>query len=156
MKLCLLCEGLSATEQANCSTCGRPLLGEHEVHYPLRRGEEDATNPLLGALIDGKYRITGVLGKGGMGTVYRAQHQISMVPVALKILHPRFASGPAHRAQFLAEARKAGRVAHEHCARIQDVGEAEDGTVYLAIELVEGATLHEWIHAGPGPLPPAV
>src|SRR5690606_8221164 len=107
--------------------CGSPLLQTSEVHYPLRRGEEDAANPLLGALIDGKYRITGVLGKGGMGSVFRAVHEVSLVPVALKILHPRFAARADLRTYFLAEARKAGRVVHEHSARIQDVGEAEDG-----------------------------
>lgn len=148
MKICLVCEGITDTEQPTCSSCGLRLVKTSEVHFPLRRGEEDAANPLLGTLIDGKYRITNVLGRGGMGTVFRAVHEVSLVPVALKILHPRFAALPVYRDHFLAEARKAGRVVHEHSSRVLDVGEDNDGTVYIAMELVEGVTLADWIHGG--------
>lgn len=147
MKICLSCEGISATDLQVCGSCGTELLPIESVHYPLRRGEEDAGNPLLGTRIDGKFRVTSVLGKGGMGTVFRAVHEVSLVPVALKVLHPRYAARADYREGFLAEARKAGRVVHENCARILDVGQAEDGTVYIAQELVEGETLDEWIHA---------
>ena len=154
MKICLVCEGISDTDQGRCASCGLRLVKSSEVHFPLRRGEEDAANPLLGALIDGKYRVTNVLGKGGMGTVFRATHEVSLVPVALKVLHPRFAARPEYREHFLAEARKAGRVVHEHSSRVLDVGEDADGTVYIAMELVEGVTLAEWTH-GANPLSPS-
>lgn len=147
MKICLVCEGISDTEKDHCAACGLRLVSTSEVHFPLRRGEEDASNPLLSVLVDGKYRITNVLGKGGMGTVYRAVHEVSLVPVALKILHPRFGTRPDYRDHFVAEARKAGRVVHEHSSRVLDVGEDADGTVYIAMELVEGVTLAEWIHS---------
>ena len=137
MKICLLCEGVSETLQEHCATCGRSLLDTRAVHFPLRRGEEDAANPLLGTVVDGKYRIQSVLGKGGMGTVYRAVHDVSLVPVALKILNPRFSQRREYRKFFLAEAQKAGRVTHEHTARIMDVCEAEDGTVYIQRESFE-------------------
>ncbi|MEE9125818.1 MAG: serine/threonine-protein kinase, partial [Planctomycetota bacterium] len=117
------------------------------MHFPLRRGEEDAANQVLGSLVDSKYRVQSVLGKGGMGTVFRAIHEVSLVPVALKILNPRFSQRREYREHFLAEAQKAGRVTHEHTARIMDVGEAEDGTVYIAMEIVNGVTLHECIHS---------
>ena len=77
------------------------------------------------------------IGKGGMGTVFRASHAVSLAPVAVKLLHPRWSSRAEFRRSLLAEARKAGRVVHEHCARVLDVGEAEDGTVYLAMELAD-------------------
>jgi serine/threonine protein kinase len=153
MKICLICEGVSETTQQDCATCGRPLLATEAVHFPLRRGEADAANPLLGTLVDGKYRIHNVLGKGGMGTVFQATHEVSLVPVGLKILNPRFAARREYREYFLAEAQKAGRVIHEHTARIMDVGEAEDGTVYIAMEIVNGITLYECIH-GEIPLAP--
>lgn len=148
-KICLICEGVSSTRATTCASCGCRLVPLDAVHFPLRRGEEDAANPMIGHLVDGKYRLTGVVGRGGMGTVFRAVHRVSLVPVALKILHPRFAADPTHRQTFLAEARKAGRVVHEHSARILDVGECDDGTVYIAMELVEGITLHERIHGEP-------
>ena len=150
MRICLSCEGISDTDLQECGACGTTLLDTDSVHYPLRRGEEDAGNPLLGQRIDGKFRVTNVLGKGGMGTVFRAVHEVSLVPVALKVLHARYAARGAYRQAFLAEARKAGRVVHEHCARILDVGEADDGTVYIAMEMVEGQTLDDWIHSEDG------
>jgi len=155
MKICLLCEGVASTDAAVCASCGGRLLGTDEIHFPVRRGEEDAAHPLLGTLVDGKYRVAGVLGRGGMGAVFRATHEVSLMPIALKLLHPRLASRLEYRAQFLAEARKAGRVVHEHTARILDVGETQDGSIYIAQELVPGSTLHEWLHGG-APLRPEV
>lgn len=156
MKTCLSCEGIASTDARQCSACGGPLLLTSEVHFPQRRGEEDAAHPLLGVVVDGKYRVAGVLGRGGMGTVFRATHEVSLVPVALKLLHPRFALRPEYRARFLAEARKAGRVVDEHTARILDVGEAADGSIYIAQELVPGVTLHDWIHGAEAPPAPAI
>lgn len=148
MKICLVCEGVAATDAPVCASCGGRLLDTDEIHFPVRRGEEDAAHPLLGALVDGKYRVSGVLGRGGMGAVFRATHEVSLVPIALKVLHPRLAGRVEYRTQFLAEARRAGRVLHEHTARVLDVGETQDGSIYIAQELVPGSTLHEWLHAG--------
>ncbi|MFO0276235.1 MAG: protein kinase domain-containing protein, partial [Planctomycetota bacterium] len=141
MKICLSCEGVSDPPADRCGFCGARLHGRDAVHYPARRGEVDATNPLLGSVVDGKYRLLGVLGRGGLGTVFRAQHVGSLMRVALKLLHPRFAERPEYRRALVPEARRAATVANEHCARLLDVGEAEDGAAYLAMELVEGRTL---------------
>ncbi|MEE2888432.1 MAG: bifunctional serine/threonine-protein kinase/formylglycine-generating enzyme family protein [Planctomycetota bacterium] len=154
MKICLECEGITDAAQEDCTSCGIRMSETTAVHFPLRRGEQDAGNPLLGMVVDGKYLIQGVLGKGGMGTVFRATHQVSLVPVALKILNARFSVHGEYRDYFLAEAQKAGRVVHEHAGRILDVGEAEDGTVYIAMEEVRGVTLHECLH-GELPVAPA-
>lgn len=119
------------------------------VHYPVRTGEVDAGNPLLGTVVDGKYRLLAVLGRGGLGTVFRAQHVGSLMAVALKLLHPRFAARAEYRRSLLPEARRAATVAHQRCARLLDVGEAEDGQTYLAMELVEGRTLDGLWRSGP-------
>ncbi|MDA1222192.1 MAG: serine/threonine-protein kinase [Planctomycetota bacterium] len=146
MKICLTCEGVTVDDAVApvCAHCGGPLLDTLSVHFPTRRGEEDLRSPLVGQVVDGKYRVVGVLGRGGMGIVYRAVHEVSLVHVALKVLHPRFAAREDFRAWFLGEARKAGRVVHENSARIMDVGVARDGMVYMAVEFVDGLTFDEW------------
>ena len=110
VKTCLTCEGVTADDGVApvCAHCGGPLLDTRSVHFPTRRGEEDLRSPLVGQVVDGKYRVVGVLGRGGMGIVYRAVHEVSLVHVALKVLHPRFAAREDFRAWFLGEARKAG------------------------------------------------
>jgi hypothetical protein len=149
VKICLTCEGVTAEDGgASCAHCGGPLLDTATVHFPERRGDEDGRAPLVGRVIDGKYRVVGVLGRGGMGVVYRAVHEVSLVHVALKVLHPRFAAREDFRAWFVGEARKAGRVVHENSARVMDVGVARDGMVYIAVEFVDGVTLDDWILGG--------
>ncbi|MEY4829555.1 MAG: hypothetical protein RLZZ562_1351 [Planctomycetota bacterium] len=147
-KICLSCEGVSATDADRCPHCAAPLLPLSSVHFPNRRGEVDAGNPLVGSVVGGKFVLKGVLGKGGMGTVFRASHAVSLAPVAVKLLHPRWSSRAEFRRSLLAEARKAGRVVHEHCARVLDVGEAEDGTVYLAMELADGEPVDALVRRG--------
>lgn len=153
MKICLSCEGVTDTQAQCCGHCGAWLVPTDAVHYPVRTGEVDAGNPLLGTIVDGKYRLLSVLGRGGLGTVFRAQHIGSLMTVAVKLLHPRFQDRPEYRRSLLPEARRAATVANVHCARLLDVGEAEGGLAYLAMELVEGRTLDVVMRSGP--LPPA-
>lgn len=148
MKICLACEGISDAAQTRCGHCGAWLLPTTQVHYPERRGEADAGNPLLGNLIDGKYRLQSVLGRGGLGTVFQAVHTGSLMSVAVKLLHPRYAARPEYRRALLPEARRAATIAHERCARLLDVGEVEDGVAYLAMELVRGDTLEQLLREG--------
>ncbi len=153
MKICLSCEGVTNTPAQRCGHCGAWLLPTDAVHYPARRGENDAGNPLLGTIVDGKYRLQSVLGRGGLGTVFCAQHIGSLATVALKLLHPRFAERPEYRRALVPEARRAALVTNDHCARLLDVGEGEAANTYLAMELVEGRTLDVLVRNGP--LPPS-
>ena len=153
MKICLSCEGVTDTQAHRCGYCDAPLLPLDRVHYPARRGELDAGNPLLGTIIDSKYRLQSVLGRGGLGTVFRAQHVGSLVTVALKLLHPRFSERVEYRQALLPEARRAATVMHERCARVLDVGEGDEGMTYLVMELVVGQTLDEVMQQGA--LPPS-
>ncbi len=153
-RICLSCDGVSATEAERCAHCNARLLPTTAVHFPTRRGEADVANPLLGSVLDGKFLLHGVLGRGGMGTVFRASHAVSLAPLAVKLLHPRLSSRVEWKRALVAEARKASRVVDERCARVLDVGESEDGTVYLAMELVAGEPLDAWVRRGP--IAPAV
>jgi formylglycine-generating enzyme required for sulfatase activity len=145
MRVCPVCEGITDTELVRCPTCDVPMPRSEEL--ALRETRRAAANPWLGVTIGGKYRIEGVLGKGGMGTVYRATHELSLAPAALKILHPRLAQQAESRGRLIAEAQRASRIRSDHVARILDVGESPDGSIFVAMELVEGRTLAELLAA---------
>ncbi len=103
-----------------------------------------------GRIIAG-YRIEGLLGKGGMGQVYRAVQLSVQRQVAFKVLARRLAANPSFRERFLREARAAGRLHHYHLITVHDVGEA-DGLMFFSMEIVEGRTVRDMLQAGP--LPP--
>jgi serine/threonine-protein kinase len=97
--------------------------------------------PQIGDVLDTRYRITGRLGTGGMGSVYRAEHVTIRRPVAIKVLHPDFAGDPDHGKRFQREAFVIGRTDHPNCVAVSDFGSLENGGFYLVMELVEGDVL---------------
>lgn len=101
-----------------------------------------ATDPMFGMLIDGRYRLAGALGKGGMAAVYRA-HSIGLgEDVALKVLHRELVCSPSILARFARESRAAGRIDHPNVVRMIDFGfEAEHSFYFLVMELLEGRSL---------------
>jgi eukaryotic-like serine/threonine-protein kinase len=93
----------------------------------------------------GKYRVSRLLGEGGMGWVVVATHLQLEQRVALKFM--RSAKNPEAVARFLREARAAARIQSEHVARVSDVGTLENGSPYLVMEYLEGEDLSELIDA---------
>jgi len=93
-----------------------------------------------GSIIAGRYRLVAMLGKGGMGEVYRADDLTLDHPVALKFLPAGVASDPERLAQFHAELRIARQVSHKNVCRLYDLGEA-DGRTFLTMEYVDGEDL---------------
>jgi len=96
---------------------------------------------LIGMVIDGRYRLDATLGRGGMGLVYRAAHVGLRRQVAVKILHPSLAASPDVRNRFEREALAVGKIDHPNCVSVYDVGRLPDGSLYLAMELLEGRPL---------------
>ena len=94
----------------------------------------------LGSLLDGRYRIVGRLGKGGMGEVYRADDLKLGQPVALKFLAEEVDRDPARLMQLHTEVRMARQVSHPNVCRVYDVGEF-DGHTFLSMEYVDGEDL---------------
>lgn len=148
MRICPVCEGLTSSDVVRCGTCDVPLVRTSEVAWVQREGEEHGGSPWIGVVLGGKYRITGVLGKGGMGTVFRAVHELSLSTVAVKVLHPRFARHARFKETLLEEARKASLLRSDHAARVVDVGETPEGSVFVAMELARGETLDVWLARG--------
>jgi serine/threonine-protein kinase len=111
---------------------------------------------LLGKVIAGRYRLEARLGEGGMGVVYRARHVLIDRVVALKLIRPDLRGETHLRAWMLREARAANRVDHAHIVDIHDVGETEEGELYLVMEYLTGTSLSSEIAKGPMPIPRAV
>ena len=111
------------------------------------------------ALVVGPYRLFEVLGSGGNGLVYRAQHSVSNLEVALKILSPTAAAETTWRARFIREARQLAQLKHPHVVGCSDLGEADD-TLYMAQELMRGGDAEVLVrtHGGclPGPTAAAI
>jgi serine/threonine protein kinase len=91
----------------------------------------------------GSYEVSKILGVGGMGVVYAAQHAILEKPVAIKVLSDRFASREGGVEQFLREAKAATRIRHPNIVDVTDFGTAPDGSVYFVMEYLEGITLED-------------
>src|SRR6476661_2426599 len=102
---------------------------------------------LIGEVIDGRYRLDATLGRGGMGLVYRAHHVGLRRHVAVKILHPSLAASPEVRNRFEREALAVGKIEHPNCVSVYDVGRLPDGSLYLAMELLEGRPLADILEA---------
>ncbi len=96
----------------------------------------------MGQTIAGRYHLRSVLGVGGMGAVYRAQHVVTEDEVALKLLFPDIAQNPEAVERFLREAKAAARIRHPGVVRVLDADiDPSNAEVYLAMELLEGDDL---------------
>lgn len=110
-----------------------------------------STASRLGQVVD-KYRVIRLIGEGGMGAVFEAQHTMIGRRVALKFLQPALASSTEMLARFRREAQAAGALEHENIAAVTDFGFAADGSPYMAIEYLDGDDLSRLL-AREGPLP---
>jgi hypothetical protein len=102
----------------------------------------------------GQYRLLDLLGSGGMGVVYRAEHVLLKRPCAVKLLRPRNAADAAALALFENEVKTTAKLTHLNTVEIYDYGHADDGTFYYVMELLPGLSLHDLV-VRHGPLPPA-
>lgn len=97
----------------------------------------------IGSVLDGRYRIDGVLGQGGMGRVYRGEHTSLGRVVAIKVLHADLGRNKEASARFQREARASGRLDHPNIVGVSDFGVLEDGLLYLVMEALEGESVGE-------------
>jgi tRNA A-37 threonylcarbamoyl transferase component Bud32 len=94
----------------------------------------------VGKILGDKYRLTELIGRGGMGSVYEAEHVVLNKRVAVKLLHPEYAGDGEIKARFLREAQAASAIGHANIIEIHDVGE-DEGTPFIVMELLQGTSL---------------
>ncbi|WP_420367348.1 Stk1 family PASTA domain-containing Ser/Thr kinase [Curtobacterium sp. L1-20] len=101
-----------------------------------------ATDPMIGRMIDHRYRVRSRIARGGMATVYLATDVRLERRVAIKIMHGHLADDQAFRERFIQEARSAARLSHPNLVGVYDQG-AEDDTAYIVMEYIPGITLRD-------------
>ena len=141
---------------STCSKCGTKY--PDTVRFCTQDGtvleaDAPAESNQIGKVLAGKYRLDAYLSRGGMGSVYRATHLMLEKPVALKVIKPELVGSSEFARRFQREARAATSLNHPNIVAVYDLGQAEDGTLYIAMELVDGPSLKDAIQKG-GPMDP--
>ncbi len=139
MKLCPACDRELGDEAAACDRCGAAAISI--------RTDSD---PGLGRIIDGRYELREVIGRGGMATAYRAWQRSVGRDVALKLVHRSYSVHPPWIRRFLSEAGLASQLHHPHTVGILDLGQSAEGDLFLVMELLAGRTF-EQLAAAEGP-----
>jgi len=127
MKYCTLCKAKYEDTVTFCSIDGEVL-------------EADPAS-IVDTVLDGQYQMEALLGKGGMGAVYRARHILLGDRVAIKVLPPEVRSNAEWLRRFRREGQAARRFRHPNAVTVYDLRTAADGTIYMVMEYVEGHTL---------------
>jgi serine/threonine protein kinase len=139
MKTCPVCDTDYSDERATCPTDGAALIASSHELAP-------------GSLVRGKYRIVRKLGQGGMGVVYLAEDILLNVNVALKFLAGDLGKDPKFIKRFRTEARTAYQLRHPNIVEVTNLDQVEDGTLFIAMEFVQGPSLRTVLEQSHGPL----
>ncbi len=139
MRVCPKCQAVADSGARFCARCGGAI-------------EVSAQDPLIGRTIAGSYVVLELVGVGGMGRVYRAEHSMLGRSVAIKFIHPHLLGDESSVARFYSEARAASRLNHPHSVSVMDFGRTDEGLLFLVMEFLRG---HDLAHAmrDEGPLP---
>lgn len=140
MKYCPICERSYRDEVEVCEADGATL-----------RVAGSKQDPFIGQTIKGRYRVMRKLGEGGMGTVYLAEQVSIGRRVALKVLHGQYARDEEFVKRFRHEARLAAALNHRNVITVYDFDQADEGSLFIAMEYVDGKSLSEVVRQE-GPL----
>ena len=139
VKTCRTCGREFSGGETFCPTDGARLLIEGDDDRNAAQGDEQ----LVGQTLDGRYRIIDVIGQGGMGIVYEAEHVLIEKRVAVKVLRQDFTRKPDVVERFRQEARSASKIGHPNIIDVIDFGETPTGASYFVMEKLEGEDLAE-------------
>lgn len=132
---------LAKSRMKYCTSCNTKY--DDSVSFCAIDGEVLEADPasIVNTVLDGQYQMEALLGKGGMGAVYRARHILLGDRVAIKVLPPEVRNNAEWLRRFRREGQAARRFRHNNAVTVYDLRTAADGTIYMVMEYVEGHTL---------------
>jgi len=141
----------SSSDRSDSATTGDGARAASTA--PPRKADRPSLRPggpesLVGTTLSGRYLIERLIGEGGMGAVYQAEHTHMRKRLAVKVLHPEMSRMPEVVARFEREAMAAAHIDHPNVAGATDFGKLDDGSFFLVLEFVEGRSLREVISDG--------
>ena len=145
MRHCPVCARSFPPEERYCSIHGIPLI-ESDTRREQIGGH-------TGTVLDDRYLLAGIIGRGGMGVVYQAEHLRIGRRCAIKVLHGSRSADPKMQMRLFREVRATSRVRHPNVVEILDFGEHDEVGSYIVMEFLDGATLSRRI-AADAPFPP--
>src|SRR4051812_46824683 len=137
---CPSCGEAVVSDSRFCRSCGEPVevsamttgaglgLASPRVHRLISSDSVPAGGFTPGTVLAGRHRVVGLLGRGGMGEVYRADDLKLGQPIALKFLPASLADDPVRRERFFAEVRITRQISHPNICRVYDIGELDEGS----------------------------
>jgi serine/threonine-protein kinase len=144
MIVCASCgASFEETSMRFCGRCGSDM--------GRRSGPDGGADPLIGRVIDARYRVISKIGQGGMGAVYKVEHLAMGKIAAMKVLHPSLTQELDVMRRFRREAEAVSRLSHPNTVQVFDFGESH-GSTFLVMELVRGEDLGSILRRD-GPLP---
>jgi serine/threonine protein kinase len=141
LMVCPACNARYDEGGAFCSRDGTPLVKDPQA------GKAD----LVGKILADRYRVMRLVGEGGMGQVYEAQHVNINKKFAIKLLRPEIVANAEAVARFRQEAWSASSIGHDNIIEIEDFATLPDGSVYLAMEFLVGVALSDRMRQEPAP-----
>ena len=138
-----------------CPECGLELVGENAVcacdsSLPARLKSGPTKDPFIGTVLNNTYQIQEVVGRGGMGVVYKARDILMERTVAIKMLHAHLVQDQASIQRFQQEARAASAINHPNVITAYDFGISESGQPYLIMDFLQGKSLSATIEESRG------
>jgi len=138
LRICPECD--TRTEATLCPRCGSRTLAE--------RRKEERADPMVGRILDERYRVESLIGRGGMGSVYRGVQLATKQVVAIKVIRAEHAEDTESAKRFHREARAASLLTYFYTVRVFDFGQSADGDLYMVMEHLNGRTLSQARKAG--------
>ncbi|NOY92457.1 MAG: serine/threonine protein kinase, partial [Deltaproteobacteria bacterium] len=148
IKLCPACKETYAGGEVFCPVDATRLITPSQIGS----ARHDPDDPLIGAILAGRYEVLRRIGEGGMGLVYEAEHKGIEKRVAIKVLRDDFSKRPEVVERFQLEAKSASKIGNAHIIDISDFGETPSGASYFVMEFLDGQDLADLL-AAEGTLP---